>query len=288
MIKITDLVHKYTVWENETTKSKRTVLDGISLDIPSGCFMAILGTNGSGKSTLAKHLNVLLLPEEGTVWIDGKDTQNEDVLWEIRTKVGMVFQNPDNQIIGNSVEEDVAFGPENRNQQSPFIQHMVRYCLEQVGLSHKSKVSPMRLSGGEKQRVAIAGVLASSPDYIVLDEPTAMLDPNARKEVLNLIRTLNRDMGKTIILITHHTDEVLEADQIILMKDGHIMKKGTPKEIFAEPKLLQSVHMDVPQIVELGMHLKESGLDLETPILSDQQLIDELRRLKAKGGEVHA
>ncbi|MDY5845442.1 MAG: ATP-binding cassette domain-containing protein, partial [Bariatricus sp.] len=209
MIKIKDLVHKYTVWESETEKSKKIVLDGISLDIPSGRFVAILGANGSGKSTLAKHLNVLLLPDEGTVWIDGKKTEDRKALWEIRDKVGMVFQNPDNQIIETSVEEDVAFGPENKNLDSKTIQERVTNSLKEVGLLEKRKISPFRLSGGQKQRVAIAGVLAGLPKCIVLDEPTAMLDPKSRKEVLNVVHDLNTEKGITVILITHHTDEVV-------------------------------------------------------------------------------
>lgn len=282
MINIKDLVHKYTVWESETTKSKKTVLDGISLDIPSGQFVAILGANGSGKSTLAKHLNVLLLPDEGTVWIDGKKTNDKKALWEIREKVGMVFQNPDNQIIGTSVEEDVAFGPENKNLDSDVIQERVADSLREVGLLHKRKSSPFRLSGGQKQRVAIAGALAGMPQCIVLDEPTAMLDPKSRREVLQVIHTLNREKGITIILITHHTDEVVDADRIIVMEKGRIADIGTPQEIFCNLDLLRRVKMDVPQVTLLAQKLYEAGISLELPILTEEQLVGQLMELKSK------
>ena len=282
MIKIKELVHRYTVWESETQKNKKTVLDGISVDIPSGQFIAILGPNGSGKSTLAKHLNVLLLPDEGTVWIDGKDTADQEKLWAIREEVGMVFQNPDNQIIGTSVEEDVAFGPENRNLSSEEIREKVTDSLREVQLLHKRRVSPARWSGGQKQRVAIAGTLAGSPSCIVLDEPTAMLDPNARKEVMKVIRRLNREKGITIILITHHTDEVVDADTIILMNQGKIVQKGTPGEIFADTELLKTVKMDLPQVTELADKLKKNGVPIQTPILHEKEFLNEMRRLDSQ------
>lgn len=280
MIKIEDLIHRYTVWESETEKSKKTVLDGISLDIPSGQFVGILGANGSGKSTLAKHLNVLLLPDKGTVWIDGKKTEDRAALWEIREKVGMVFQNPDNQIIGTSVEEDVAFGPENKNLESDVIQKRVTSSLKEVGLLEKRKSSPFRLSGGQKQRVAIAGVLAGLPEYIVLDEPTAMLDPKSRKEVLKVIHDLNKQNGITVILITHHTDEVVGADQIIVMDKGHIVGKGTPREIFQNLELLRSVKMDVPQVTELAQRLYKAGVPMELPVLTEEQFVEQIMRMK--------
>lgn len=282
MIKIKDLVHKYTVWESETEKSKKTVLDGISLDIPSGRFVAILGANGSGKSTLAKHLNVLLLPDEGTVWIDGKKTEDRKALWEIRDKVGMVFQNPDNQIIGTSVEEDVAFGPENKNLDSKTIQERVTNSLKEVGLLEKRRISPFRLSGGQKQRVAIAGVLAGLPKCIVLDEPTAMLDPKSRKEVLNVVHDLNTEKGITVILITHHTDEVVDADQIIVMDQGHIIKVGTPKEIFRDLELLRSVKMDVPQVTELSQRLYKAGIPMKLPVLNEEQFVEQIMEIKCR------
>ena len=239
MIKIENLVHNYTIWKDENTKSEKTVLDGISLDIPSGQFVAILGPNGSGKSTLARHLNVLLLPDEGTVWIDGKNTQAKERLYEIRRQVGMVFQNPDNQIIGTSVEEDVAFGPENKNVEPEKIRRIVEDVLRKVRLWEKRKTPPSKLSGGQKQRLATADALAGLPECLVLDEPTAMLDPSSRKEVINIVKELNQKEGMTIILITHHTDEVVDADRIILMKDGKIIGDDIPKKIFADRILLK-------------------------------------------------
>ena len=288
MIKISSLVHKYTIWQDENIKSEKTALDGISLDIPSGQFLAILGPNGSGKSTLAKHLNVLLLPNEGTVWIEGNDTAAKEKLWEIRSQVGMVFQNPDNQIIGTSVEEDVAFGPENKNIESEKIRKIVRNVLLKVGLWSKRKSSPMKLSGGQKQKLAIADALASNPGCLVLDEPTAMLDPGSRKEVIKIAHELNQKEKMTIVLITHHTDEVVDADRIILMKEGKIVGDGTPEDIFGDIQLLQDVKMDIPPVVELGMRLKRRGIELDTPILREQDMIEaieKLYRMKCGGSE---
>ena len=275
MIKISSLVHKYTIWQDENIKSEKTALDGISLDIPSGQFLAILGPNGSGKSTLAKHLNALLLPNEGTVWIEGKDTGAKEKLWEIRSQVGMVFQNPDNQIIGTSVEEDVAFGPENKNVESEKIRKIVRNVLLKVGLWSKRKSSPMKLSGGQKQKLAIADALA-------------MLDPASRKEVIKIAHELNQKEKMTIVLITHHTDEVVDADRIILMKEGEIVGDGTPEDISGDIQLLQDVKMDIPPVVELGMRLKRRGIELDTPILREQDMIeaiDKLYRMKCGGSE---
>ena len=257
MIKIENLVHKYTIWKDENTKSEKTVLDGISLDIPSGQFVAILGPNGSGKSTLAKHLNVLLLPNEGTVWIDGKDTHAKERLWEIRSQVGMVFQNPDNQIIGNIVET----------------------VLRKVKLWDRRKASPSILSGGQKQRLATADALAGLPACLVLDEPTAMLDPDSRKEVINIVKELNRKEGMTIILITHHTDEVVDADRIVLMKDGKIIGDDIPKKIFADCELLKKAKMDIPPVVELGMRLEKQQIGLEGPVLQEQEMIEKIVKL---------
>ena len=276
MIKIENLVHKYTIWKDENTKSEKTVLDGISLDIPSGQFVAILGPNGSGKSTLAKHLNVLLLPNEGTVWIDGKDTHAKERLWEIRSQVGMVFQNPDNQIIGTSVEEDVAFGPENKNIEPEKIRKIVETVLRKVKLWDRRKASPSILSGGQKQRLATADALAGLPACLVLDEPTAMLDPDSRKEVINIVKELNRKEGMTIILITHHTDEVVDADRIVLMKDGKIIGDDIPKKIFADYELLKKAKMDIPPVVELGMRLEKQQIGLEGPVLQEQEMIEKI------------
>ena len=279
MIKIENLVHKYTIWKDENTKSEKTVLDGISLDIPSGQFVAILGPNGSGKSTLAKHLNVLLLPNEGTVWIDGKDTHAKERLWEIRSQVGMVFQNPDNQIIGTSVEEDVAFGPENKNIEPEKIRKIVETVLRKVKLWDRRKASPSILSGGQKQRLATADALAGLPACLVLDEPTAMLDPDSRKEVINIVKELNRKEGMTIILITHHTDEVVDADRSVLMKDGKIIGDDIPKKIFADYELLKKAKMDIPPVVELGMRLEKQQIGLEGPVLQEQEMIEKIVKL---------
>ena len=279
MIKIENLVHKYTIWKDENTKSEKTVLDGISLDIPSGQFVAILGPNGSGKSTLAKHLNVLLLPNEGTVWIDGKDTHAKERLWEIRSQVGMVFQNPDNQIIGTSVEEDVAFGPENKNIEPEKIRKIVETVLRKVKLWDRRKASPSILSGGQKQRLATADALAGLPACLVLDEPTAMLDPDSRKEVINIVKELNRKEGMTIILITHHTDEVVDADRIVLMKDGKIIGDDIPKKIFADYELLKKAKMDIPPVVELGMRLEKQQIGLEGPVLQEQEMFEKIVKL---------
>ena len=279
MIKIENLVHKYTIWKDENIKSEKTGLDGISLDIPSGQFVAILGPNGSGKSTLAKHLNVLLLPNEGTVWIDGKDTHAKERLWEIRSQVGMVFQNPDNQIIGTSVEEDVAFGPENKNIEPEKIRKIVETVLRKVKLWDRRKASPSILSGGQKQRLATADALAGLPACLVLDEPTAMLDPDSRKEVINIVKELNRKEGMTIILITHHTDEVVDADRIVLMKDGKIIGDDIPKKIFADYELLKKAKMDIPPVVELGMRLEKQQIGLEGPVLQEQEMIEKIVKL---------
>ena len=279
MIKIENLVHKYTIWKDENIKSEKTVLDGISLDIPSGQFVAILGPNGSGKSTLAKHLNVLLLPNEGTVWIDGKDTHAKERLWEIRSQVGMVFQNPDNQITGTSVEEDVAFGPENKNIEPEKIRKIVETVLRKVKLWDRRKASPSILSGGQKQRLATADALAGLPACLVLDEPTAMLDPDSRKEVINIVKELNRKEGMTIILITHHTDEVVDADRIVLMKDGKIIGDDIPKKIFADYELLKKAKMDIPPVVELGMRLEKQQIGLEGPVLQEQEMIEKIVKL---------
>ena len=239
----------------------------------------ILGPNGSGKSTLARHLNVLLLPNEGKVWIDGKDTQAKERLYEIRSRVGMVFQNPDNQIIGTSVEEDVAFGPENKNVEPEKIRKIVEDVLRKVRLWEKRKTPPSKLSGGQKQRLATADALAGIPECLVLDEPTAMLDPSSRKEVINIVKELNQKEGMTIILITHHTDEVVDADRIILMKDGKIIGDDTPKKIFADHSLLKSAKMDIPPVVELSMRLKKQNIGLDEPVLHEQEMIRKITEL---------
>lgn len=276
MIKIENLVHKYTIWKDENTKSEKTVLDGISLDIPSGQFVAILGPNGSGKSTLAKHLNVLLLPNEGTVWINGKDTHAKERLWEIRSQVGMVFQNPDNQIIGTVVEEDVGFGPENMGISTGDIWKRVDESLAKTGMTAYRHHSPNKLSGGQKQRVAIAGVMAMRPQCIVLDEPTAMLDPNGRKEVLEAVHQLNRQENVTVVLITHYMEEVIDADRVVVMDGGHVVMEGTPKEIFSQVETLKKYRLDVPQVTLLAHELKQSGVDIPDGILTTEELVNAL------------
>ena len=279
MIKIENLVHKYTIWKDENTKSEKTVLDGISLDIPSGQFVAILGPNGSGKSTLAKHLNVLLLPNEGTVWIDGKDTHAKERLWKIRSQVGMVFQNPDNQIIGTVVEEEVGFGPENLGVPTDEIWKRVENSLRAVGMLERRKDSPNKLSGGQKQRVAIAGVIAMEPKCIVLDEPTAMLDPNGRKEVIEAVEQLRKEKNVTVILITHYMEEVIDADQVFVMDEGHVVMHGTPKEIFSRVDELKKYRMDVPQVTMLADALIQKGVPLPKGILRREELVDALCQL---------
>ena len=259
--------------------SLKEALSGVSLAVEKGEFVALLGHNGCGKSTLAKHLNVLLLPNEGTVWIDGKDTHAKERLWEIRSQVGMVFQNPDNQIIGTSVEEDVAFGPENKNIEPEKIRKIVETVLRKVKLWDRRKASPSILSGGQKQRLATADALAGLPACLVLDEPTAMLDPDSRKEVINIVKELNRKEGMTIILITHHTDEVVDADRIVLMKDGKIIGDDIPKKIFADYELLKKAKMDIPPVVELGMRLEKQQIGLEGPVLQEQEMIEKIVKL---------
>lgn len=276
MIKIENLVHNYTIWKDENTKSEKTVLDGISLDIPSGQFVAILGPNGSGKSTLARHLNVLLLPDEGTVWIDGKNTQAKERLYEIRSRVGMVFQNPDNQIVYNVVEEDVGFGPENMGIPTEEIWQRVEESLRAVGMYEYRKYSPNKLSGGQKQRVSIAGVLAMHPKCIVLDEPTAMLDPSGRKEVIRAVRGLNQVEGVTLILITHYMEEIIHADKVFVMDEGKIAMQGTPREIFSQVEQLKKLRLDVPQVTLLSYELQKRGIPLPDGILTREELVSAL------------
>lgn len=278
MIRIENLVHQYTVWESETEKSKKTVLDGISVDIPSGQFLAILGPNGCGKSTLAKHLNVLLLPAEGTVWIDGKNTADVEKLWQIRKEVGMVFQNPDNQIIGTSVEEDIAFGPENHMVPSEEIRERVTFSLNAVNLLHKRKVSPSRLSGGQKQRVAVAGTIAANASCIVLDEPTAMLDPQGRREVISTVTGLCREKGMTVVLITHHMDECIDADRLVIMSNGRIVADGCPCKVFADVALMEREGLDVPETTRLLYELNRQGFSLPLEALCAENCAEEIAK----------
>lgn len=251
-------------------------VDEVDLDIEKGDFVAVLGHNGSGKSTLAKHLNAILYPTEGTVWVDGMDTSKEEYLWEIRQDSGMVFQNPDNQIIGQVVEEDVGFGPENMGIPTKEIWERVEESLKAVGMYEYRKHSPNKLSGGQKQRVSIAGVIAMHPKCIILDEPTAMLDPNGRKEVIRAVRALNDAEGITVILITHYMEEIIHADKAIVMDKGHIAMQGTPKEIFSQVDKLKELRLDVPQVTLLAYELKKSGIDIPDGILTCEELIEAL------------
>ena len=248
----------------------------MDVDIKKGDFVAVLGHNGSGKSTLAKHVNGLLLPTEGTVWVGDMDTRDEEHIWDVRKTAGMVFQNPDNQIIGNIVEEDVGFGPENIGVPTEEIWKRVEASLKAVGMTAYRLQSPNKLSGGQKQRVAIAGVMAMKPECIILDEPTAMLDPNGRKEVIRTIHELNRTEGITVLLITHYMEEAIEADRIIVMDDGRIVMDGQPREIFSRVKELKSHGLDVPQVTELAWELKEAGIPLADGILSREELVEQL------------
>lgn len=265
--------------EDESDVEKVRAIDDVTIDIEKGDFIAILGHNGSGKSTLAKHMNALLIPSEGTMWVDGIDTSKEPELWKVRQKAGMVFQNPDNQIIGSVVEEDVGFGPENMGVPTDEIWKRVEESLTKVGMIKHRKKSPNRLSGGQKQRVAIAGVVAMRPDCIVLDEPTAMLDPNGRKEVLKTVGELNRKENVTVILITHYMEEVIHADHVFVMDSGHVVLQGTPRAVFSHVERLKALHLDVPQVTELAYELKKSGVDLPDGILTKEELVEELVRV---------
>ena len=277
IVKAAKLVYEYIRRdEEENIEEVKRAIDGVDVDIKKGDFVAVLGHNGSGKSTLAKHVNGLLLPTEGTVWVGDMDTRDEEHIWDVRKTAGMVFQNPDNQIIGNIVEEDVGFGPENIGVPTEEIWKRVEASLKAVGMTAYRLQSPNKLSGGQKQRVAIAGVMAMKPECIILDEPTAMLDPNGRKEVIRTIHELNRTEGITVLLITHYMEEAIEADRIIVMDDGRIVMDGQPRELFSRVKELKSHGLDVPQVTELAWELKEAGIPLADGILSREELVEQL------------
>ena len=291
IINIKKLIHDYQKYnEDGKVESTYRAVDEVSLDVQPGQFIAILGHNGSGKSTLAKHLNAILLPTEGTVYVDGKDTRDEEKIKEIRQTAGMVFQNPDNQIIGTVVDEDVAFGPENMGVPSEEIEKRVEEGLKTVEMWEYRSHSPNKLSGGQKQRVAIAGVVAMHPKCIVLDEPTAMLDPVGRKEVIQAAWKLNKEEHVTIILITHYMEEVTSADQVIVMEQGKVLMQGTPKEVFSRVEELKEHRLDVPQVTMLAHELRKSGLNIPEGILTREELIEELVKLKttadAEGGAI--
>lgn len=277
IIKTARLIYEYIRRdEEEKIEEVKRAIDGVDLDIEKGSFVAVLGHNGSGKSTFAKHINGLLLPTEGTVWVGEMDTKDEEHIWDVRKTAGMVFQNPDNQIIGNIVEEDVGFGPENLGVPTDEIWRRVDQSLEAVGMTAYRLKSPNKLSGGQKQRVAIAGVMAMRPQCIILDEPTAMLDPNGRKEVIATLHELNRQEKITVLLITHYMEEVIDADRVIVMDDGKLVMDGTPREIFSRVKELKEYRLDVPQVTELAYELKQAGLDLPDGILTMDELMDRL------------
>ena len=282
MIKTKDLVYEYIRRDEEgNVEGLTTAVDRVNLDVAPGEFIAILGHNGSGKSTLAKHINAILYPTEGVVLVDGMDTSQEAYLWEIRQRAGMVFQNPDNQIIGQVVEEDVGFGPENMGIPTKEIWERVEESLKAVGMYEYRKHSPNKLSGGQKQRVSIAGVLAMHPKCIVLDEPTAMLDPKGRKEVIRAVRALNQVEEITIVLITHYMEEIVHADRVFVMDQGRIAMAGAPRGIFSRVERLKELRLDVPQVTLLSHELQKKGLALPDGILTQKELADELDRILA-------
>lgn len=281
MIRTEDLVYEYAKRDEEgNVVGTERAIDGVDISVLQGSFVAVLGHNGSGKSTLAKQLNAILVPTLGTVWVDGKDTRAEEELWNIRQTAGMVFQNPDNQIIGTVVEEDVGFGPENIGVPTEEIWQRVEESLKSVGMLSWRKASPNKLSGGQKQRVAIAGVIAMQPKCIVLDEPTAMLDPNGRKEVIEVVKRLRKEKNVTVILITHYMEEVIDADQVFVMDKGRIVMRGTPKEIFSKVDELKAYRMDVPPVTMLAEELRRKGLDLPKGIIRREELVEALCRLR--------
>lgn len=280
MIRAEKLVFEYDKRDEEgNVIGSHRAIDGVDIDVPQGSFVAILGHNGSGKSTLAKHMNAILVPTGGTMWVDGRDTKDPNELWNIRQSAGMVFQNPDNQIIGTVVEEEVGFGPENLGVPTDEIWKRVENSLRAVGMLERRKDSPNKLSGGQKQRVAIAGVIAMEPKCIVLDEPTAMLDPNGRKEVIEAVEQLRKEKNVTVILITHYMEEVVDADQVFVMDEGHVVMHGTPKEIFSRVDELKKYRMDVPQVTMLADALIQKGVPLPKGILRREELVDALCQL---------
>ena len=284
IIKTDKLVFEYIRRDEEGTVEGITrAVDEVDLDVKQGDFVAILGHNGSGKSTLAKHINAILYPTEGAVWVDGMNTRDEKDLWNIRQEAGMVFQNPDNQIIGQVVEEDVGFGPENMGVPTEEIWARVEESLKAVGMYAYRKFSPNKLSGGQKQRVSIAGVIAMHPKCIILDEPTAMLDPNGRKEVVRAVRGLNDVEGITVVLITHYMEEIIHADKVFVMDKGKIAMQGTPREIFSQVEKLKELRLDVPQVTLLAYELQKKGVNLPNGILTVEELTQALLKEYQKG-----
>ena len=277
MIQIKNLIHKYmTYGDSEEEVQEIKAIDDLDLSVQKGEFIAILGRNGSGKSSLAKHINGLLMPTEGAVYVKGMDTRDHSQILKIRQSAGIVFQNPDNQIVGTIVEEDVAFGPENMGKPVEDIWQRVTKALSDVGMLAYKDSSPNRLSGGQKQRIAIAGIMAMEPECIVLDEPTAMLDPQGRQHVLSLVKELNREKKITILMVTHHMEEVLLADRIIVMSEGKIVSDGTPKEVFSKVEMLKSLGLEVPYAAELAYELRKEGVPLSDEIITKEELVEEL------------
>lgn len=280
MLQTEKLVFEYEKRDEEgNVIGKSRAIDEVNIEVEEGQFIAILGHNGSGKSTFAKHINAILTPTEGTMWVNGRDTKQPEELWNVRQSAGMVFQNPDNQIIGTVVEEDVGFGPENLGVPTEEIWKRVEESLKSVGMIEYRHHSPNKLSGGQKQRVAIAGVIAMRPKCIVLDEPTAMLDPNGRKEVLRTVEELRRQEKVTVILITHYMEEVIDADKVFVMDHGHVVMEGTPREIFSQVDKLKEYRLDVPQVTILADELRKRGLDIPAGILRTEELLEALCRL---------
>lgn len=284
MVKAENLKYEYTkTFETDSGvhTEKIMALDDISVSIEKGSFVAVLGHNGSGKSTFAKLINALASPTGGKMWVNGYDTLNKEFIWDIRKSAGMVFQNPDNQIVATVVEEDVAFGPENLGVKSADIKKRVADALKTVSMSAFRKYSPAKLSGGQKQRIAIAGVLAMQPECIILDEPTAMLDPEGRKDVIDTIKKLNKENGITIVLITHYMDETVDADKVIVIDDGKFVMSGTPKEVFVQVERLKGYGLDVPQVTEAAYELRKMGIDIPTDILTAEEMVNAICQLKS-------
>ena len=278
ILNIKNLIHKYMTYDDSEKNQEIRAIDDVSFSVEKGEFIAILGRNGSGKSSLAKHINGLLLPTEGAVYVKGMDTRNQEEILQIRQSAGIVFQNPDNQIVGAVVDEDVAFGPENMGRPTEDIWRRVTKALEDVGMTAYKEASPNRLSGGQKQRIAIAGTMAMEPECIILDEPTAMLDPQGRQHVLSLVKELNQEKNITILMVTHHMEEVLLADRVIVMQEGKIAADGTPKEIFSQVEKLKKIGLEVPPAAELAYELRKEGIPLKDQIITKEELVEELCR----------
>ncbi|MDD5944298.1 MAG: energy-coupling factor transporter ATPase [Clostridia bacterium] len=284
MVEAKNVSYEYTKVvevKGENTERKLMALDDINIDIEKGEFIAVLGHNGSGKSTFAKHLNALITPSEGTIWVDGMDTKNDELVWKIRQNTGMVFQNPDNQLVATVVEEDIAFGPENLGVEPAEIRRRVDESLKMVGMDGYQKDTPSKLSGGQKQRIAIAVILAMKPQCIVLDEPTAMLDPVGRHDVMETVHRLNRENGITIILITHYMDEAATADRVYVIDDGKLVMQGVPKQIFSQVEKMKSYGLDVPQVTETAYELRKMGIDIPEDILTVEEMVGAVCQLKS-------